>query len=169
MTDKTLNPTTAAPAEANHGAQADEHAEALKRIAQIEARVEMLEHELDAVYASTSWRITRPMRALSDLFRALGWKNLASCSREAAGRAIRSLLRLGLKFTIQYPRLGGFVIRLARISGISGFARSILNSSVGIQENRRKPGIYFPENEQGLSPEGARVYKKLKNIPPVKF
>lgn len=80
--------------------------------------------ELKAVYSSSSWRITAPMRKLSDVLRSLNSK------LRTAYRFLRSMPRRIFKvaaiFAVSTPRRRYFVEKLLKALGLQGWAQARL-------------------------------------------
>jgi FkbM family methyltransferase len=131
------------------------------RAIQAEARVEVLENELEGVYTSRSWRVTIPMRAVMHLVRKfLLWSSITA--RAVAPFLRRALIRMLVpvgRFIESRPYLKRIVaVWIARLAVMKQSLR-------GDQQERMQymPVIpaYSPSEE--LSPRVAAVLHELKS------
>lgn len=130
-----------------------------ERTAELERRVqraELLAHQyftqLEAVYASTSWRVTAPLRGIRlfgrTLFRNPLKSNAKQVIRHAARYAHRRpwLAMLALRTLKRFPRLK---LRLAHI--VSGLEVRPIQSTVAM-----------PTDAAHLTPQAQEIYRNLK-------
>lgn len=105
--------------------------------------------ELEAVYASRSWRVTRPMRALKIGALAFGERMTARATRFVLSRP--RLRQFGLQWVSRRPRLK------AKLKAVAA-RRGVVPSAAVPMEIPVSPGI----STDALSEEGRRVYEALE-------
>jgi O-antigen chain-terminating methyltransferase len=115
-----------------------------------------LRAELDAVYRSTSWRITAPLRALSSLARR------ASFAFRAPKQAARRLLQK----LASHPKLGAYGRRiLLRFPTLKARIRqSLVAPSISKQSAISVDGKFDEGQLASLSPAAQQIYHQLRPI-----
>jgi FkbM family methyltransferase len=165
-------------AQENHNALAavlDEaqHAQAQAAKAEMEFRQAM--DQLNAIHASTSWRITAPLRGLGQ---CLSWlrhrlnQSTAPCMHDDAPTAprIKAKLKAGIKafaasliaLINQHSGLRRLLVKLAHTLGVYAPVQRVyarLMSKILAPENKPTPST--PGN---LSPQAMRMYRRMKSV-----
>lgn len=93
------------------------------------AHADVVERELAQVYASLSWRITRPLReGRVFVARARGWlRRRAGQARALGVRIAKALLRRAMHVVLAQPRLASFARRqIVRFPRLTALARGIM-------------------------------------------
>ena len=134
-----------------------------EKLRAIEAKLQQSEVSLKAVYASRSWRLTAPYRALGDLIKRT-WQNLKNLLKPAVVRImhfvlVRSALkRTALSLLRFFP---GLKARLKRLFSVSLSRPSFIASTEEIgQCSGTNADQRVPET---LSPHARRIYNELKS------
>jgi len=137
-----------------------------------------LNHTLQSVYASRSWRLTSPVRLCSHLLRiscirARAWLTLApgSLPHRAAGASVR---RLGW-WVLSRPRLAHDLNRwLMRFPAVRHRLRQVVTGAPPTAVRGQGPIVYYAGREDtqaaplhvevppGLGPAAGRVYGDLR-------
>ncbi|MEM1867462.1 MAG: FkbM family methyltransferase [Thermosphaera sp.] len=136
-----------------------------QRIGELSKQVEELNRWLQAVYASTSWRITAPLRwAKRTLVRSIKGlcKFLAGFKRmglQLALRCVRGMVR----WAAQKPRLRAMGKKLlSRSPTLKACVRRLIGSQTVNQFTPTPQGLQAPENLLHLPEFARRVYRELK-------
>ena len=139
------------------------------RANELEARCTALEHTVQALYKSWSWRITYPLRLGLDALRA--FKRIAfSCLMKIWGiftYPVKWVLARAIKFVLNRPRLREFLYRqLVRLPWIYwrlyNFAVDkgiVVGGVIAISQHSLEHEIDFI---QDLSPRARQIYEDLK-------
>ena len=114
-----------------------------------------LRAELDAVYRSTSWRLTAPLRALSLLVRRLSF----------ALKAPKQAMRRVLQKMASHPTLSALGRRvLLRFPGLKARIRRSLVTPVSVRPNLDMADGKLDERQlTSLSPAAQRIYHQLRS------
>ena len=110
-----------------------------RRIALLESRIEALEQELNAVYASRSWKITRPLRGLA----------FATAGR--LRRVLESFRKTEKASLADSPRHDSFP------------AEEPAPPSSAKPTALPGPAVYKPVDERYLGNEAREIYRKIKD------
>lgn len=124
----------------------------------LRADFERLEDRLDAVYSSTSWRVTAPLRAVSGLAGKL--RGAIGRGRAAIRRRLQSLV-LGIVYMLhRRPALRRGVVRAIRlVPGLEGLFRKIADGG-----RRSAHGAARRHGSTQLTPRGRQIQDKLKRL-----
>ena len=130
----------------------EQHAETLS------AEVEQLRSRTDAVYSSTSWRITAPMRQLVDLLRA---QKTGARAVVARGRvAIRGVGYAAIGALSKRPALRQTIIGgMRKVPGLEAQLRRLLSETPGADSTVRRPSIAAQ-----LTPRAAVIHEKIQKM-----
>ena len=91
--------------------------QAIARSEQAMAKANLAENALHAIYASTSWRITSPIRWFGDQIKLIRERGVKARLRDLVKKICKSLLTIAIKFFEARPDLR------ARYTGVSGKAK----------------------------------------------
>ncbi|MBP8275741.1 MAG: methyltransferase domain-containing protein [Propionivibrio sp.] len=144
-----------AEAKAQHAEAKAQHAEAKAQHA--EAASNQALTQLHAVYASTSWRITTPLRWVGTQLRLLNQNGAKSRLRAVARKGLQQLIA----FLRQHPTLKRYAIATAYRLGVADRIRKTyqsppLNATTHAEDAGTATGWH------NLTPKTRRIYTKLK-------
>lgn len=126
-----------------HGAEADAR--------QAEAKALETEARLAAVYASTSWRITSPLRRLKQTAARHGSESVKAPPLLSLKMAVKRGVGRPARWLLAQPRVGPAIDRrLARIPAIDRRVRAVVLASVAAPASDKVP------SDLGVLPESAR-------------
>ena len=146
------------------------HQDSVAKVQHAETRIQQLAEQIEAVYGSTSWRITEPIRRLKRLVDRF----YSQCRHQnASGNYYKSLLRISsaqliryalgqaslklwvkqqsIKYPLLYRNLRKFADRSGLIPGISSVSGSMPPISRG----------FIPVDVMQLSPRARKIYADL--------
>ncbi|MGB9713307.1 MAG: class I SAM-dependent methyltransferase [Dissulfurimicrobium hydrothermale] len=144
---------------------ARERAEASERRAEMEReRVGRLELELNAVYNSRSWRVTRPLRLVFHQARLIKGQGFAARTKTIVKSVAKPILVRSITFFDSHPALRSRCINFIRKFGLYDNTRAFYRRVMyGRQEPQ--PAAARPVTDielQQLSPRAHRIYLQLK-------
>ncbi|MGC9022164.1 MAG: class I SAM-dependent methyltransferase [Dissulfurimicrobium sp.] len=144
---------------------ARERAEASERRAEMEReRVGRLELELNAVYNSRSWRVTRPLRLVFHQARLIKGQGFAARTKTIVKSVAKPILVRSITFFDSHPALRSRCINFIRKFGLYDNTRAFYRRFMyGRQEPQ--PAAARPVTDielQQLSPRAHRIYLQLK-------
>jgi hypothetical protein len=136
------------------------------RAQQSEARALQAEITLQAVCASTSWRLTQPLRFLGNLFY---W--LIRMIRSIPGRIkqnfnlrVRSILHWGICFVQARPAVSSWILYwLQKVPRLKARLRNLAMAANSSSYLDRVSTSFMPENMAHFSPRVKKNYHDLKN------
>lgn len=122
------------------------------RVVQVEARAEQYLQQLHAVYSSTSWHITAPLRRVAGL--------RAGLSLGQVKAPFKSLLRRVIRYADQHPSLRSAA--LVVLNRFPALKQRLVSMSLRAQARASRP-INVPEKIAHLNPRARRIYAHLKS------
>jgi O-antigen chain-terminating methyltransferase len=118
--------------------------------------------QLDALYSSTSWILTSPLRWPIKQYKWFKKTDIKLKAKSGIGNALRSLLIR----SVAYPKLKRVFVFVAFKLGITNFLKTLIQSSqttidantiASFQHSKK----YYGESGQALSPRARRIYHDL--------
>jgi len=122
------------------------------KLVQTETKIEQLAAELQAIYNSRSWRITKPLRSLTQLFRKFLSSNLPKSF-------IQKFLQLARNFLRHHPKLQRAASKLLHLSP------KLKNRLVSLTIDASLEQTDIPTNLKQLTAHGRQIYQDLTSSP----
>jgi len=140
------------------------HAQAQAR--QSEARAHQAEIALQAVCASTSWRLTQPLRFLGNLFYWLFRmiRSLPGRIKRSFNLRVRSILHWGIGFVQARPTISSWAFSwLQKVPRLEARLRNLAMAADSSSSLDRASTSFVPGDMEHLSPRAKKNYLDLKN------
>lgn len=130
-------------------------------LARHEAEFTNLATQLHAVYASSSWRLTAPLRWMVNQYRSLREQGIRQRARRAAFRIGRPIAKRGVSFLEKRPAWRYRCITLAERLGMLELARKVYRHVQfgGMQS----PDPFAELGASGMTARAQRFYLRLKS------
>ncbi len=132
-----------------------------KDLVQINDRLAIAEQRLNAVFLSRSWRITAPLRLLTDVLRALELPALKRTLTSNGRRGVKALLQRTGRMILRHPPLKKMAFNLlAYTPTLKERLHNILHAQKNILPDAQ-PSEITPAH---LTPRALAIYTELKAI-----
>ncbi|MNG59943.1 putative S-adenosylmethionine-dependent methyltransferase [compost metagenome] len=123
---------------------------------------------INLVYASTSWKLTSPVRAFSRVLRCCvnalkinSLKNLIPRVKSYLKRKLVDFFKIGIRILNRKPKLKAMLLRVINKMGFYDFAKKMYYKFNG-RSVLSNPQNYSSSEESDLSPKAREIYKSLK-------
>lgn len=144
---------------------AESHAQQTEAIAlSMEQRAGQIAAELQSVYASRSWRLTKPLRWLNFQVQLLRQHGVPDRTKALVKKASRLILPHAFLYISLRPRLQSRCVRIAKKLGVYSYLRARYHHTVSPDTAAASSWLVHRDEDspRDLSPRARHIYKDLK-------